>query len=162
MITWLKGVWPQKRNPSFKKRNNVTSFFFFFLKLCLTIFNLEPIFKYEPNFQRDLIGIKLFTGLVQTYKHSLLICVRVCVCSASLRISIAHIIQKTRQSPFLYAYCIQLNSGNDQFIITSVMALSVFICMFLLDFNSYRTVSKTSLDFINCCILFQVKRLWNA
>ena len=157
MITWLKGVWPQKRKPRFKKRNNVT--IFFFLKLCFTTFNLEPIFKYEPNFQRDLIGVKLFTGLVQTYELSLLICVHVCacmcvcvyVCSASLRISIAHIIQNTRQSPFLYAYCIQLNSGNDQFMITSVMALSVFICMFLLDFNSYRTVFKTSLDFINCC-----------
>lgn len=129
MITWLKEVWPQKRKPNFKKRNNVTSFFFL-LKLCFTTFNLEPICKYEPNFQRDLIGIKLFTGLAQTYEHLLLICVHVCdtrvcicVCSASLRICIAHIIQKTRQSQFFYAYCIQLNSRNDQFIITSVMAL---------------------------------------
>ena len=79
MITWLKGVWPQKRKPRFKKRNNVT--IFFFLKLCFTTFNLEPIFKYEPNFQRDLIGVKLFTGLVQTYELSLLICVHVCACT---------------------------------------------------------------------------------
>lgn len=78
MITWLKGIWPQKRKPRFKKRNNVA---IFFLKLCFTTFNLEPIFKYEPNFQRDLIGVKLFTGLVQTYEHSLLICVHVCACT---------------------------------------------------------------------------------
>ena len=59
-------------------------FFFFFLKLCFTTFNLESICKYEPNFQRDLNGIKLFTGLAQTYEHLLLICVHVyahtCVC----------------------------------------------------------------------------------
>lgn len=52
--------------------------FFFFLKLCFTTFNLEPICKYEPNFQRDVNGIKLFTGLAQTYEHLLLICVHVC------------------------------------------------------------------------------------